>query len=238
MKTKLLAILLCVMLCVGTMPLTAAADTVYSVTYNLTNMTSTGPATVTQGNDLFAPLSTDDGYMMPDSVVVTVNGQELDTARYGIATVPFSGDVLILAEDVTGDIVITAEAIKRYDIHFIGEIYTARVPIPEGQSLNSYYRSPDLTREKEGHTFDGWFESTDGGETLADTPFDFDTVLTADVTLYPKWTPIATDTPDDTPASPDTGDTVTVLPAVLLMAASLSVITVAVRRKIGAKRHG
>lgn len=39
------------------------------------------------------------------------------------------------------------------------------------------------------YTFDGWFTSTDKGQTFADTSFDFaNTPITSDITLYAKWT--------------------------------------------------
>ena len=41
---------------------------------------------------------------------------------------------------------------------------------------------------KTGYNFKGWFVSTDGGTTLADTAFDFaNTTITDDVALYAKW---------------------------------------------------
>ena len=35
--------------------------------------------------------------------------------------------------------------------------------------------------------FDNWYTSADGGATLSDTAFDFDTAITEDITLYAKW---------------------------------------------------
>ena len=35
--------------------------------------------------------------------------------------------------------------------------------------------------------FDNWYTSTDGGATLSDTAFDFNTAITKDFTLYAKW---------------------------------------------------
>ncbi|MBQ3965377.1 MAG: InlB B-repeat-containing protein, partial [Treponema sp.] len=35
--------------------------------------------------------------------------------------------------------------------------------------------------------FDNWYTSADGGTTLSDTAFDFDTAITEDITLYAKW---------------------------------------------------
>jgi uncharacterized repeat protein (TIGR02543 family) len=40
---------------------------------------------------------------------------------------------------------------------------------------------------KDGFTFAGWYTSADGGATLSETVFDFNTPITADITLYAKW---------------------------------------------------
>ena len=41
---------------------------------------------------------------------------------------------------------------------------------------------------KEDYSFAGWYASTDSGQTLSDTPFDFTgTAITWDITLYAKW---------------------------------------------------
>ncbi len=47
---------------------------------------------------------------------------------------------------------------------------------------------------KAGNTFAGWFTSADGGETLSEQAFDFDTAINAATTLYAKWTPYGTAT--------------------------------------------
>ena len=39
----------------------------------------------------------------------------------------------------------------------------------------------------EAFAFDNWYTSTDGGTTLSDTAFDFDTAITKDISLYAKW---------------------------------------------------
>ncbi|MBQ9207140.1 MAG: InlB B-repeat-containing protein [Treponema sp.] len=51
-------------------------------------------------------------------------------------------------------------------------------------------RPSDPTREAVASTnyaFAGWYTSTDGGTTLSETPFDFDTAITANTVLYAKW---------------------------------------------------
>ena len=41
--------------------------------------------------------------------------------------------------------------------------------------------------ETEAFIFDGWYTSSDGGITLSDTAFNFDTAIEKDITLYAKW---------------------------------------------------
>ena len=40
---------------------------------------------------------------------------------------------------------------------------------------------------KDGFDFAGWYTGEDNGQTLSDTVFDFNTPITADITLYAKW---------------------------------------------------
>ena len=51
-------------------------------------------------------------------------------------------------------------------------------------------RPTDPTKDEtktEAFAFDGWYTSSDGGTTLSDTAFNFDTVIEKDITLYAKW---------------------------------------------------
>ena len=54
-------------------------------------------------------------------------------------------------------------------------------------------RPADPTKQPpQGYTnrFDGWFTSTDNGTTLSNQVFDFNTTITANLTLYAKWSSI------------------------------------------------
>ena len=48
---------------------------------------------------------------------------------------------------------------------------------------------PSPAPSRSPYTFEGWYTSTDGGTTLSSTAYDFTTSVTADITLYAKWTP-------------------------------------------------
>ncbi len=51
-------------------------------------------------------------------------------------------------------------------------------------------RPTDPTKDEtktDAFAFDGWYTSSDGGTTLSDTTFNFDTAIEKDITLYAKW---------------------------------------------------
>lgn len=50
----------------------------------------------------------------------------------------------------------------------------SELPVKAGDSAHEY-------------AFKGWYTSTDGGTTLSETPYDFETAVTGDITLYAKW---------------------------------------------------
>jgi uncharacterized repeat protein (TIGR02543 family) len=58
------------------------------------------------------------------------------------------------------------------------------------ESGNKATRPVNPTRaptETIGYTFEGWFTSSDNGTTLSAQVFNFDTAITANITLYAKW---------------------------------------------------
>ena len=84
-----------------------------------------------------------------------------------------------------------------YTVTISGLSYGMGALVPAGQSLNEayceMYRVEDfsqiLNTEKDGYTFSGWYTDeacTDGNE------YDFDSTVTADVTIYPKWVYVTT----------------------------------------------
>ena len=62
-------------------------------------------------------------------------------------------------------------------------------PVPESQTVKKgeAAQKPATDPAKANSTFAGWFESSDGGKTLADSAYDFATPVTADKVLYAKW---------------------------------------------------
>ena len=119
--------------------------TVYNVTFNGTNVTSNGAATVTEGETYTATLTPAEGYTLPESVTVTVGGAAAEHT-YDAAT----GELSLA--NVTGDVVITAAGVyipKTFTVTFNGtnvtsngaatvtegEGYTATLTAAEGYAL-------------------------------------------------------------------------------------------------------
>ena len=63
------------------------------------------------------------------------------------------------------------------------------MPVPEAQTVakGAAVAKPATDPAKADSAFVGWFESSDGGKTLADSAYDFATPVTADKVLYAKW---------------------------------------------------
>lgn len=71
---------------------------------------------------------------------------------------------------------------KTYTVRFLdGDTELASVTVREGDKA-----APPEAPVKEGHRFDGWHTDAAGTK-----PFDFETAVTADLTLYAKWTAVS-----------------------------------------------
>ena len=67
------------------------------------------------------------------------------------------------------------------------EGFTAPLSCEEGKSLAEPEEPTRASSETASYVFEGWYTSADGGETLSETPYDFDSPVTAELTLYAKW---------------------------------------------------
>ena len=102
---------------------------------------------------------TNNSFIMPEgNVTVTAMFSEIHPS---VCTVSF---------DTTGGI-----AISNQNVEF-GETISrpANNPTKEATARSRY-------------SFDNWYTSPDGGETLSTSPFNFDTPITTNMTLYAKW---------------------------------------------------
>lgn len=67
-----------------------------------------------------------------------------------------------------------------------GTIETQRITEGEKATRPSTEPTRETTATAE-YTFGGWYTSTDNGETISEEPFDFDTPITGNLTLYAFW---------------------------------------------------
>ncbi|MBQ2981033.1 MAG: hypothetical protein IJD58_02790 [Lachnospiraceae bacterium] len=82
----------------------------YSVTYEIGDnlIVTNGPETIGRGDEFYAVLQAKDGYVLPETISVTVDGVESEWYGYFQET----GEIGIAKPGTTGAIVITAEAVK------------------------------------------------------------------------------------------------------------------------------
>ena len=86
------------------------AHNAYAVTNTLTHITTSNPADyrlISDTADYTATLTPDEGYVLPETITVKVNGSELPAADYTFA----GGALTIPGEKINGDIEIIADAI-------------------------------------------------------------------------------------------------------------------------------
>ena len=88
---------------------------------------------------------------------------------------------------ITKDMTLYAKWTKRN--HLVNFITFGGTPIPVNQIVADGDKAtkPATPPEKLDHTFDGWYTSDDYGTTLSATEYDFNKVVTKDMTLYAKW---------------------------------------------------
>ena len=79
----------------------------YKMTFALTNGTADGAATAEEGVDYTATLRPADGYVLPETIDITIGGAKLPSEGYGYDAV--TGELVIYGAYITGDIRITAD---------------------------------------------------------------------------------------------------------------------------------
>lgn len=160
---------------------------VFDVTNSLTNLSLSGNATVRYKRAYSATLTPTDGYKLPDSITVKVNGSTITDYNYNSST----GQILVNSSAVTGNIEITATApAQTYTITFDmqgGSGGTGSIDITYLNQLSSV--TPPT---RNGYTFGGYYTEKNGGGTQY---YQYDGNSgkiydkTTNITLYAKWTP-------------------------------------------------
>lgn len=82
----------------------------YSVTGNMSNLSFSGAAQATMGQDYVATISNNGGCSMPSAITVTVGGNSIPEGSNTYTYSARDGQVLIKADAITGNIIISAAA--------------------------------------------------------------------------------------------------------------------------------
>ena len=142
-------------------PATDAEGDTYRVTYNLTNLTADGqPEQVEKDGELEAALTAEEGYELPDTITVKMDGQTL-TAGSDYTYDSESGTVRITT--VTGNVVITAEGVS--DGTFIA--VTDITGVPEFTEVGKALKLKGTVKPSNATNQDITWEITDDGGTGA-----------------------------------------------------------------------
>ena len=86
--------------------------------------------------------------------------------------------------DVMKEVTITIHRLNHYTVQFHTD--AAATPTSVEVSSGEKVSKPANPTTKTHRTFDGWYTSTDGGTTLS-AAFNFNSPVTTDLDLYPKW---------------------------------------------------
>ena len=107
--------------------------------------------------------------------------------KYGKITALIAGVVLALGfASCKAD---TDDGSTFYTVTFnsMGGTEVSNQSIESGKKATKPVDPTKAETATEGFVFAGWYTSTDGGTTLSETAFDFNTAITDNITLYAKW---------------------------------------------------
>ncbi len=158
----------------------------YTVTFNSNGGTDVESQTVESGKKAERP--SDPAKKATVAEIYTFDGWYTSTDEgLTLSETPFDFDTA-----VTDNITLYAKWLTNAITHTVKFESNGGSPVnsqtmAHGKKVN---RPDDPAKDStatEYFTFDGWYTSTDEGLTLSETPFDFDTVVTDDITLYAKW---------------------------------------------------
>lgn len=159
---------------------------IYTVTNNVTNVTSSGETSITNESDYTAILTADIGYKLPDMVYILIGGSELSTTSYSYDNT--TGGLTIPQSMITGNITIVGDAVEiTYKVVFDATGGTFK----SGESTLVFekwtYEYFDNLEEPvlEGYEFLGYFTEKIGGTKIeyimAESGID------QDMTFYAQW---------------------------------------------------
>ena len=147
----------------------------YAVSFETNGAGTVTSQTVKHGGKVGEPAAlTKTGYNFKGWFVSTDGGTTLAGTAFDFANTTITDDVALYAKWEIKTFTVTFDSKGGDDVASQTVEYGKKASEPSEQTRNPY-------------DFLGWFISTDGGATLADTAFDFNTEITTDVALYAKW---------------------------------------------------
>ena|GEM_PF-3927902 len=159
----------------------------YTVTFNSNGGTEVTSQKVESGKKATKPANptkqaiATETYAFENWYTSTDNGTTLSDTAFDFNT-PITKDITLYAKWAANAVTHTVS----FDTN--GGSDVASQTIVHGNKAAKPTNPTKAATEAETYAFDNWYTSTDGGTTLSDTAFDFDTAITKDITLYAKWT--------------------------------------------------
>lgn len=165
-----------------------------AISYELENITSSGPATAAKGTDVTVSFSDKDGYYMPEDVTVIREGTTLAGGTDYIYTKHSNTSATLLIKNVSGAILVKAAGAD-HDTHLITyrDVLGAVGTLPANESVRAgrsvTVKGGSMTLQ--GYSFSGWKMTYPG---IADEDIkvfaagESFVMPNADVTLTASWT--------------------------------------------------
>lgn len=214
----------------------------FSVTYNLTNITTNGEVSIINENDYRAILIANIGYKLPSTISIKVGESELSPEQY---TYNFTnGELLIPKELITDNIKIEASGEEKYEVIFDangGNFATEKNMLVFDDWKYYYFDNLEMPT-KDGYEFLGYFTDKTGGIKIdyivAESGID------QDMTFYAQWKQVENtsnqgnmenieDTKNTTNKitnNPQTGDDIMIFVSLLIISAIGIFITTKLRK--------
>ncbi len=164
--------------------------TYYTVSFNSDGGTEVKSQKVESGKKATKPADptkqaiATETYAFENWYTSTDNGTTLSDTAFDFNT-PITKDITLYAKWATN--VVTHTVTFDSKNGSTAEIKT----VNHGNKVERPTNPTKAATEAETYTFDNWYTSTDGGTTLSESAFDFDTAIEGDITLYAKWTATA-----------------------------------------------
>ena len=186
---KITALIAGVVLALGFASCKADTDdgsTFYTVTFNSMGGTEVSSQSIESGNKTTKPTAPTkqttetETYTFDNWYTSTDNGTTLSDTAFDFNT-PITKDITLYAKWAANAVTHTVS----FDTK--GGSDVASQTIVHGNKAAKPTNPTKAATEAETYAFDSWYTSTDGGATLSDTAFDFDTAITDNITLYAKW---------------------------------------------------